>query len=207
MLALLQPWKERPKPATPVAEQEPASALSVAELAWTKMQAGELEEAQRLIAKAASLDPELFEVALYQGHLDMIRDDHAAARRSYTGALKRRQGEPRAMAGRAAARFELKEYAGAVEDASAALAAEPDALFTRAASYAALGRHEESVRDWTAYLARRPKDAQAWTNRGNVHERMGNRSAAIADWRQAVKLDPNLEAQFGPLMADPAPRD
>jgi tetratricopeptide (TPR) repeat protein len=206
MLAILQPWKVEPKRATPGAEPELASASRVADLAWTKMQAGELEEAQRLIAQAASLDPDLFEVALYQGHLDMIRDDHASARRSYTDALKRRAGDPRALAGRAAARFELKEYAGAVEDASAALASEPDAQFTRAAAYAALGRNEESVRDWTAYLARRPKDAQAWTNRGNVHERMGNRPAAVADWRQAVSLDPGLEAQLGPLIAGQQPR-
>lgn len=201
MLAILQPWKMKPRP---VKVEEGDSPVSVAELAWTRIQAGDLDDAQRLIAKAASLDPQLFEVALYQGHLDMVRDEHAAARRSYSEALKRRAGDARALAGRAAARFELREYAGAVEDATAALAADPgelEALFTRAAAFGALGRTEEAVRDWTSYLARRPNDAQAWTNRGNANERLGQKTAAIADWTQAVKLDPSLSDRLNPLIS------
>ena len=175
-------------------------AFAVAALADLK--SGNVKAAQEGLAKAASLDPDLFEVALFQGHLDMLLDDHSAARRSYTAALERRPGDAKSLAGRAAARFELKEYAGAVEDASAAIAVEPDALFTRAAAYGSLERNEEAVRDWTAYLARRPKDAHAWRNRGNAHERMGNKAAAATDWREAVKLDASLGDQLNPLITE-----
>src|SRR5262245_39585798 len=124
------------------------SALAFALLALADIRSGDLKSAQEGLAKAASLDPDLFEIALFQGHLEMVSGEHAAARRSYSEALKRKPGDAKALAGRAAARFELKESAGAVEDANSALAAtppEPDALFTRAAAYGAPGQPPEAV--------------------------------------------------------------
>ena len=206
MLGILQPWKRKaprlalqpPAPAPLTVERTPAEEHAFQAL--TALKAGNLPEAQANLSKAALLDPDLFEIPLYQGHIEMLAGDHRAARRSYNEALKRRPGDAKALAGRAAAGFELKEYAGAVEDATAAMATEPDALFTRAAAYGALGRNEESVRDWTTYLAQRPKDAHAWMNRGNAHERMENKAAAISDWKQAVTLEPNLSAKLQPLI-------
>jgi tetratricopeptide (TPR) repeat protein len=177
------------------------SAQAYALLALADLRSANLLSAQARLAQAAALDPENFEVALVQGHVDMVRREFRAAARSYSEALHRRPKDGRALGGRAAARFELKEYAGAVEDADAALAEKfTDARFTRAAAYGALGRHEDAVRDWTAYLAEHPKDADAWMNRGNAHERLGKRSAAVADWREAVKLDPRLAETLEPLM-------
>ena len=208
MLGVLQPWKRAPKreaPAPVEISKVPSAALEYALQAKARISAGELKDAQELLAKAAALDPDLPLVPLHQGDLEMVRGDYGAARRSYTEALKRRPGDARALAGRAAARYELNEPAGAVEDATAAVAADPsdpDALFTRAAAYGALKRWEECVRDWTAYLARRPKDAHAWTNRGNAHDRMDRKAAAVADWKQAVKLDPSLGDRLNPLIDD-----
>lgn len=205
MLAILQPWKKAPRPVSPASGSAPSPAKDQALLALAALKAGKFQEAQDLLAKAASLDPDLFEVPLFQGHLEMLKGDHAAARRSYTEALKRRPGHAGARASRAAARFELKEYGGAVEDATASLEADPsvaDALFTRAAAYGALNRWEEAVRDWTSYLALRPGEADAWVNRGNAHDRMGNKAAAATDWKQALKLAPNLELQLRPLILD-----
>ncbi|HEU4338493.1 MAG TPA: tetratricopeptide repeat protein [Planctomycetota bacterium] len=164
------------------------------------LRTGDVKVAQEDLAHASKIDPDLFEIPLFQGHLEMLLGDRSAARRSYTEALKRRPGDAKALAGRAAARFELGEHAGAVEDATAAIAKEPDALFTRAAAYGALKRSEDAVRDWTAYLAKRPKDSHAWMNRGNEHGRMGNKAAAVADWNQAVLLDPRLKEQLEPLI-------
>lgn len=210
MLGVLQPWKKAPKHSMriheePLSFKPPTAAQQYAQQAKEKISAGELKEAQELLAKAAALDPNLRLVPLYQGDLEMVRGDYGAARRSYTEALKQWPEDPQALSGRAAARFELNEPAGAVEDATAALKAKPtdiDALFTRAAAYGALKRWEECVRDWTAYLAARPKDAHAWTNRGNAHDRMGNKAGAAADWRQAVWLDPSLSAQLDPLIKE-----
>jgi tetratricopeptide (TPR) repeat protein len=184
-------------------ESNPGSALGFALLAYADIRDGRPESAQGWLAKAAAIDPQLFERALFQGHLDMVTRNHRAAIRSYEEALKRQPGHARALAASAAARFELREFAGAVADSSAALGSDPrggEAYFTRAAAYGALGRHDEAVRDWTAYLAFFPKDAQAWSNRGNSHGRMGRKAAAVADWTQAIKLDPELRGQLGPLI-------
>ena len=203
MLGFMQPWKRPPRrPAPSPQTDDRTRALDHASQALAALKAGDLMEAQARLSKAASLDPDLFEIPLYQGHIEMLAGGHSAARRSYDEALKRRPGDAKALAGRAAARFELREYAGAIEDATAAIATEPDALFTRAAAYGALERNEESVRDWTAYLAQRPKDAHAWMNRGNAHERLGRMSAAVADWKQALILDSNLAAQLNPLILE-----
>ncbi len=205
MLGILQPWKSKPRRETPGPPSASSPARDQAMLALAAIKAGKFQEAQDLLAKAASLDPDLLEVPLFQGHLEMVKGDHAAARRSYTEALKRRPDHAGARASRAAARFELKEYGGAIEDATAALKDDPsaaDALFTRAAAYGALNRWEESVRDWTSYLTLRPDEADAWVNRGNANDRMGNKIAAATDWRQAVKLEPNLGGQLDPLIKD-----
>jgi tetratricopeptide (TPR) repeat protein len=209
MLAILQPWKRAPKsvssvPASTSPEVQP-KAREQAHLALTALKAGNLQEAQVLLAKAASLDPELFEVPHFQGHIEMLKGDHAAARRSYTEALKRQPRHAGALASRAAARFELTEYGGALEDATAALeidSSEPDAFFTRAAAYGAIGRWEESLRDWTSYLALRPKDADGWVNRGNAHDRMGSKAAAATDWKEALKLAPSMSDHLVPLIKD-----
>lgn len=185
-------------------ESNPGSAIGYALLAYADTRDGQPESAQRWLAKAAALDPQLFERALFQGHLDMLNRNHRAAIRSYQEALKRQPGNARALAASAAARFELREFAGAVEDSNSALGSDPrggEAYFTRAAAYEALGRYDEAVRDWTAYLAFFPKDAQAWSNRGNSHGRMGRKAAAVADWTQAIKLDPELRGQLEPLIS------
>ncbi len=204
MLGVLQPWKGKPRREPPRPEER-ASARDQATQALAALKSGNLKEAQELLAKAASLDPDLFEVPLFQGHLEMVKGDHVAARRSYTEALQRRARHAGARASRAAARFELKEYAGAVEDATAALeieSSEADAFFTRAAAYGALGRWEEAVRDWTSCLALRPKDADVWVNRGNANDRMGNKAAAATDWREAVRLDARLAERLNPLIRE-----
>lgn len=209
MLAVLQPWKrEEPKPppsAAPSKASPREEALRLVRLAEAAIGSRELAAAQQRLAEAAALDPDLFEIPLFQGHLEMALHDWSAARRSYTDALKRRPNDAGALGGRAAARFELKEFAGAIEDATAALAADPQdpgALFTRAAAHKELGRNEESLRDWTAYLTRRPRDAQAWANRGNVHARMGRKSGAVTDWEQALALDSSLKDQLAPLISE-----
>jgi len=116
----------------------------------------DVKQAQDCLARAAKVDPDLFEIPLFQGHLDMLLGDRSAAWRSYTEALKRRPGDAKALAGRAAARFELGEHAGAVEDATAAIAQEPDALFTRAAAYAELGHRGLATGGEARPQARRP---------------------------------------------------
>src|SRR5258706_13931476 len=81
MLGALQPWKRAPKRESPAPvaprPEDRTAALDQAQLALTAMKAGKVQEAQDLLAKAASLDPDLFEVPLFQGHLEMLKGDHA----------------------------------------------------------------------------------------------------------------------------------
>src|SRR5688572_19671490 len=91
MLGILQPWKRTPKPApsapAPTSPDPRSDARELALQALAALKAGQPREAQNLLAKAASLDPDLFEVPHFQGHINMVKGDHAAARRSYTEAL------------------------------------------------------------------------------------------------------------------------
>src|SRR5688572_9265683 len=158
-----------------IMDTDPRSPRAYAYLAYVDIRAGELHAAQGHLARAAALDPDLDELPGFQGHLQMAKKNYGAAARSYTEALKRRPNYWY-NACRAAARFELTEYAGAVEDATIALASTEfcdDARFTRASAYAALGQWKESLQDWTVYVAHHSWDARAWRNRGNVHYRMG----------------------------------
>src|SRR5688572_19904011 len=59
--------------------QKTAPALDLTIQARLKIEEGQLDEAQRLLAKAAALDPELVAVHMSQAYLDMARKDFAAA--------------------------------------------------------------------------------------------------------------------------------
>jgi len=213
MLGILQPWKRTPRREAPApAATSPfktlenrLEALSYATEARAKISNGDLEEAQELLAKAAALDPQSLLVLLYQAQLDMANCEYEAARRSFTLVLKRQSWNSEALAGRATALYELKEYAGAVEDATQAMISHREnrePLFTRAAAHEKLGHWEECMLDWTNYIAAFPEYPPAWLNRGNAHYRRGNRAAAVADWKQAVKLDPSLSDQLNPLITE-----
>ncbi|MEB3302701.1 MAG: tetratricopeptide repeat protein [Cyanobacteriota bacterium] len=52
------------------------------------------------------------------------------------------------------------------------------------------GRLDEALALWSAVLEDSPKDAAAWSNRGNVRLMLGDAEGAIADQTRAMAIDP-----------------
>lgn len=53
-----------------------------------------------------------------------------------------------------------------------------------------LGRHEEALRDQQAAIALVDGDAGLYDRLGDIHLAIGNKTEALAAWRQALQLDP-----------------
>ena len=91
--------------------------------------------------------------------------------------------------------FEDGEYARALIDYDAALAIDANhihALRGRARTLMQLGRLDESLAVFDAAIARAPDFGATYANRGILHDRMGHYAKAIADYEQALALDPEL---------------
>lgn len=63
--------------------------------------------------------------------------------------------------------------------------------FGRALAASREGRLEEALALWSEVLAASPKDAAAWSNRGNVRLMLGDAQGAIADQTKAMEIDPS----------------
>ena len=63
-------------------------------------------------------------------------------------------------------------------------------LFDQALTASRQGSFEQALPLWNQVLELAPKDAAAWSNRGNVQLALGDPQAAIADQSQAIALDP-----------------
>ncbi len=101
----------------------------------------------------------------------------------------------KAHVGRAEAYFQLRRYADAIADLTAALAIKPDAeptLRDRAELERVKGDLAAAVADSTAALAMNPKDAMAYVVRGMTRAQQRDVRNAMSDAEMAVKLDPKL---------------
>ena len=65
------------------------------------------------------------------------------------------------------------------------------ALFQRALEASRAGRFDLALPLWNRVLEQAPKDAAAWSNRGNVQLALGDPLAAIADQDHSLLLEPN----------------
>jgi tetratricopeptide (TPR) repeat protein len=56
-----------------------------------------------------------------------------------------------------------------------------------------MGDNARAIEDYDRAIKLAPDYASAYQNRGAAHEALGNREAAIRDYRAALRLDPKLE--------------
>jgi tetratricopeptide (TPR) repeat protein len=66
----------------------------------------------------------------------------------------------------------------------------PGAYLERASAFARLGRYAEAVRDCDRAQALAPSWASAWFARGQIHEQSRSSRQALADYGQAIRLQP-----------------
>ena len=91
--------------------------------------------------------------------------------------------------------FEDGLYARALARYDAALSLAPDhfhAHRARARTLMQLGRLRDALAAYGTLIAARPDFAPLYANRGILHDRMGSYPQAIADYEQALALDPEL---------------
>jgi Tfp pilus assembly protein PilF len=62
-----------------------------------------------------------------------------------------------------------------------------------AGALGALGRYDEAMRQLDVAIKLEPLNAEAYHNRGAVFERQGKRSAAVDEYRTAVRYNPSYE--------------
>jgi len=67
----------------------------------------------------------------------------------------------------------------------------PKEAFERALAASREGPLEEALDLWTRVLEGSPRDAAAWSNRGNVRLMLGDPRGAIADQNQAMAIEPD----------------
>lgn len=70
-------------------------------------------------------------------------------------------------------------------------AGSPKARFDRALAASQEGRLGEALDLWSEVLEASPRDAAAWSNRGNVRLMLGDAEGAIADQTQAMGIEPD----------------
>jgi tetratricopeptide (TPR) repeat protein len=96
----------------------------------------------------------------------------------------------------AAVAFEAGQYEEAAREYARLVAEKPDDGSLRA-SYAgalgALGRYDDAYTELTKAIELEPLNVEAYHNRAVIHERRGEKSAAIADYQTAVKYNPQYE--------------
>ncbi len=93
----------------------------------------------------------------------------------------------------ASTKISLRDYAGAIDDADRALAADPDnasAYYLRAAANNLLGRYAIAAEDATRALVLDPTDVRAHDTRAWAYNSLGRFRDAIADSNHALELDP-----------------
>ncbi|MEP7148727.1 MAG: tetratricopeptide repeat protein [Acidobacteriota bacterium] len=103
-----------------------------------------------------------------------------------------------ALTGRGTVKQSLEDYAGAVADYSKALEIAPKSVVVLMNRAGALEQIDKAaaVNDYTRVIELQPENAQAYAARGVALLELGRKSAAVADLRKALQMDPSLRTDY-----------
>lgn len=185
----------------PAHAPDPAAVLSAKRMlpnAWRECEKGEPAKAvnacQLLIDSGLAKDAELAEYHLLQGRALRDRGDYDRALTAMDTAISVAPSSS-AYALRGTVHFKKEDLNTAITDYSEAIrrdARNGEALNNRAWTYYRLGRNREGLADADAAVRLLAKEAFVWDTRAHIHAALGNRDAAIADFRKALSIDPNF---------------
>ena len=100
---------------------------------------------------------------------------------------------------RGLAKFNLGQYAEAIEDYSKAIELDPDlaeAYNNLGLANFALGQNAESIEEFNKAIDLKPDVATGFNNRGFVKSSLGQYAEAIKDYNKAIELDPDLAEAY-----------
>jgi tetratricopeptide (TPR) repeat protein len=106
------------------------------------------------------------------------------------------------LANRCQTKLHMKDFAGALADCGAAIAAnphDPNVYTARAQVYFAYKKFAPAIADDTQALALAPDDPVALFERGVARETSGQRAAGQADIKAAILLRPSIQADMAKI--------
>lgn len=143
-------------------------------------------------------------ITVLEGREMAKRSDFNGAIRAYNTALRLEPGNIEAYYSRGFAKYEVKDYEGAIEDLTYLLTfkfgiAKDSYKYifnTRGNASYFLGNNEAALKDHNAAISVDPKFTAAYGNRGNVKMLLGDTLGAIADYSFAISIKPRDFAAY-----------
>lgn len=121
--------------------------------------------------------------------------DHEKAIQIYSDILKVMPGNAVVLASRAQEYKRLKKYDLSLQDATAAIAADPKRTayyVNRSDLYLRMEKYQQAFDDATQAIQSNDKSASAYCNRGAASLQLGNVKAALKDLNRAISIDAKL---------------
>lgn len=145
--------------------------------------------------------------ALYRAQVELGRARRAIretdqAITAYDEAIKLLPNEANAYNHRAIAKIDKRDLTGALEDLNTAIqrnASFGEALNNRAWVLLRLNRAADGLPDANAAVRLQPEKVYVWDTRAQINRQLGNNDAAIADYREALKIDPDHKSSLDGL--------
>ncbi|MBQ4493985.1 MAG: tetratricopeptide repeat protein [Elusimicrobiaceae bacterium] len=188
--------------------------------AYKKQALGDTKGALEAINKAIELNPKEADLYRQRAQLNMAAKDPKAAISDYTKALNLNPKDASSLYNRALVRDMIGDKKGAKQDMAKALdeyqkqgnkegvkqaqemknlwegkqvsSPRQDKDFIEGANAFNSGKYQEALRNWDNLIKKYPQEASAYYNRAITNARLNNTVAAEKDYRQAIKLNPNM---------------
>src|SRR5262245_38453287 len=165
----------------------------LAECLWER---GDFGEATAEAQEAIHPEPELSVGHAALSRSLLSRNHVAEAERAIHEALRLDPGNPNFCAQLAAIHLERRDWQAALSAAERGLEADPEHIpcnNLRAMALVNLGRRDEAGLTMASTLARDPEVAFSHANQGWACLRAGDSQQALEHFREALRLEPNLE--------------
>lgn len=175
---------------------EPDNGLAYAMLALCLAQRGELKQGQQAAQRATGLAPEAPESHFALASVLMMRNDMRAAVKSLDRAIKLSPADAELHSTRALALVDLRKWERGLASANRALELDPenvDAGNVRALALRMLGRAAEELETLQSALSKDPENSLTHLNTGHAWLLKGDNRRAELHFREALRLDPELD--------------
>ena len=188
--------------------------------AYKKQAAGDIKGALDAINKAIELNPKEADLLKQRAQLNMAAKDPKAAIADYTKALGLNPNDASSFYERALIKDMIGDKKGAKQDMQQAgnlyqeqgnkegakqaremqnlwegkqvSSPRQDKDFIAGANAFNSGKYQEALKNWDNLIKKYPGEASAYYNRAITNARLNDTAAAEKDYRQAIKLNPNM---------------
>ncbi|MDX2143293.1 MAG: tetratricopeptide repeat protein [Rhodospirillaceae bacterium] len=171
----------------------PNNFLVLYNYAVVSAQRGALDKAERLMAQAIALQPEIAPAQLAHGKILMDLNRPAEALAQFERYLAKAPNDPAALNDRGTALLRLARNEEAVREFRRALQIQPDLFVARynlASALENLGRRAETLAEVDRIIAQQPAFAEAHFFRGNLLGALGRRDDALEAFNRVLTLHP-----------------